>query len=125
MALWNQDVEDQLVTMIQERPPLYDITEKLYANRVVKTELWREIEEKLVISGKFFFLAIEVVSKNCSLLFTSHEQLYCANLFNPYCSNQKSKNYLLAPVLGVMHYLILPSRFVRNPSLVGQNYPKP
>lgn len=52
MALWNQDSEDQLVTMIQERPSLYDVTEKLYANRVVKTELWREIEEKLDISAK-------------------------------------------------------------------------
>ncbi|KAK7149243.1 hypothetical protein R3I94_008764 [Phoxinus phoxinus] len=51
MALWNQDVEDQLVTMIQERPPLYDITDKLYANRVLKSELWREIEDKLVISA--------------------------------------------------------------------------
>ncbi|XP_067250063.1 uncharacterized protein [Chanodichthys erythropterus] len=38
--------------MIQERPGLYDITEKCYVNRVLKAELWREIENKLVISEK-------------------------------------------------------------------------
>ncbi|KAF7708774.1 uncharacterized protein LOC124385086 [Silurus meridionalis] len=52
MALWSEDVEDQLISMIQERPPLYDITQKLYANRSVKAGLWREIEDKLVISEK-------------------------------------------------------------------------
>ncbi|KAG1968294.1 hypothetical protein F2P79_003248 [Pimephales promelas] len=52
MASWNQGAEDQLVTMIQERSPLYDITDKLYSNRVAKTELWHEIEEKLDISAK-------------------------------------------------------------------------
>ncbi|XP_061575399.1 uncharacterized protein C19orf47 homolog isoform X4 [Cololabis saira] len=45
-----QDIEEQLIAMIQERAPLYDITEKCYANRVVKTQLWQEIETKLVIS---------------------------------------------------------------------------
>lgn len=66
MAIWNDDTEDQLITMIKERPALYDITAEHYANRVVKRELWREVENKLVISGKIFFLAIEVFSRNCS-----------------------------------------------------------
>ena len=60
MAIWNEDTEDQLITMIQERLALYDITEKCYTNRVVKRELWREIENKLVISGKTLFLAVEL-----------------------------------------------------------------
>lgn len=54
--------------MIQERPALYDITEKSYSNQLVKAEMWREIENKLVISGKIFFLAIEVFRKT-GLLF--------------------------------------------------------
>ncbi|XP_044037014.1 uncharacterized protein LOC122868788 [Siniperca chuatsi] len=52
MSVWKEETEDQLVSMVQERPALYDITEKLYANRVKKTELWREIENKLGISEK-------------------------------------------------------------------------
>ena len=39
MAIWNEETEDQLMSMIQERPALYDITEHRYANRVVKTTL--------------------------------------------------------------------------------------
>ncbi|XDV22961.1 hypothetical protein PO909_027702 [Leuciscus waleckii] len=50
MAVWNEASEDALISMIQERPALYDITEKSYANRVAKAEKWREIENKLVIS---------------------------------------------------------------------------
>ncbi|KAL7390745.1 hypothetical protein ABVT39_026862 [Epinephelus coioides] len=34
MAIWNDGTEDQLITMIQERPALYDITAKRYANQV-------------------------------------------------------------------------------------------
>ncbi len=60
MAVWNETSEDELISMIQERPGLYDITEKCYVNRVAKAELWREIENKLVISGKISFLSIEV-----------------------------------------------------------------
>ncbi|KAI9514552.1 hypothetical protein NQZ68_032193 [Dissostichus eleginoides] len=52
MAIWNDGTEDQLISMIQERPPLFDITEKKYANRVVKTGLWREIETVLGLSEK-------------------------------------------------------------------------
>ncbi|KAL0965949.1 hypothetical protein UPYG_G00288470 [Umbra pygmaea] len=52
MAIWSEEAEDQLILLIQERPPLYDITEKRYANRVAKTQLWREIENTLSISEK-------------------------------------------------------------------------
>ncbi|KAI9522520.1 hypothetical protein NQZ68_035364 [Dissostichus eleginoides] len=52
MAIWNEGTEDQLISMIQERPPLFDITEKKYANQVVKTGLWREIETELGLSEK-------------------------------------------------------------------------
>ncbi|XP_026113223.1 uncharacterized protein LOC113091810 [Carassius auratus] len=50
MAVWNEASEDALISMIQERPALYDITEKSYSNRLVKAEMWCEIENKLVIS---------------------------------------------------------------------------
>ncbi|XP_034086771.1 uncharacterized protein LOC117555860 [Gymnodraco acuticeps] len=52
MAIWNEEIEDQLISLIQERPALYDITEKLYVNRIVKTGLWREIETQLVLPEK-------------------------------------------------------------------------
>ncbi|XP_034089146.1 uncharacterized protein LOC117557421 [Gymnodraco acuticeps] len=52
MAIWNAETEEQLISLIQERPALYDITEKRYANRTVRTGLWREIETQLVLSEK-------------------------------------------------------------------------
>ncbi|KAL3057595.1 hypothetical protein OYC64_007958 [Pagothenia borchgrevinki] len=52
MAIWNDETEDQLISYIEERPALFDITEKLYANRIVKTGLWREIEALLGLSEK-------------------------------------------------------------------------
>ncbi|KAM6974368.1 zinc finger MYM-type protein 4-like [Tautogolabrus adspersus] len=51
-AVWTVATEEQLITMIQERPLLYHSTEKLYANGVVKTALWREIENEMNISEK-------------------------------------------------------------------------
>ncbi|XP_010794591.1 uncharacterized protein [Notothenia coriiceps] len=52
MAIWNDETEDQFISYIQERPALFDITEKLYENRIVKTGLWREIEALLGLSEK-------------------------------------------------------------------------
>ncbi|KAK5886665.1 hypothetical protein CesoFtcFv8_017678 [Champsocephalus esox] len=52
MAIWNDTNEDLLIALIQERPALYDITEKRYSKRVVKTGLWREIETQLGFSEK-------------------------------------------------------------------------
>ncbi|XP_034001012.1 uncharacterized protein LOC117494283 [Trematomus bernacchii] len=52
MAIWNEAIEDLFITLIQERPALYDITEAKYSNRIVKTGLWREIESQLGFSEK-------------------------------------------------------------------------
>ncbi|XP_034006056.1 uncharacterized protein LOC117498094 isoform X2 [Trematomus bernacchii] len=52
MAIWNEGNEELLITLIEERPALYDITETNYSNRVVKTGLWREIESQLGFSEK-------------------------------------------------------------------------
>ncbi|XP_067296095.1 uncharacterized protein [Pseudorasbora parva] len=52
MAVWTEASEDELISMNQERPALYDITEKCYVNRVAKAEMWREMANKLVISEK-------------------------------------------------------------------------
>lgn len=52
MAIWNEAREEQMISMIQERPALYDIKENLYADRRLKAQLWHEIVSKLVISGK-------------------------------------------------------------------------
>lgn len=64
MAIWTEETEDQMISMIQDRPALYDVSDKRYANRAVKRELWREIANKLVLSGKIFFLAIHLFSSN-------------------------------------------------------------
>ncbi|XP_034073622.1 uncharacterized protein LOC117547178 [Gymnodraco acuticeps] len=47
MAIWNEETEDQLISLIQERPALFDITEKRYASRAAKSGLWREIATQL------------------------------------------------------------------------------
>ncbi|TNN02546.1 hypothetical protein fugu_010033 [Takifugu bimaculatus] len=52
MAMWTEETEDQLISLIQERPVLYDVSEKYYSNRAVKADLWREIEAKLRLSEK-------------------------------------------------------------------------
>lgn len=52
--MWTEESEDQLISLIQERPALYDIAEKHYSNRAVKADLWREIEAKLQLSGSTF-----------------------------------------------------------------------
>ncbi|CAG11942.1 unnamed protein product [Tetraodon nigroviridis] len=52
MAIWTEETEDQLISLIQERPALYDISEKHYSNRAVKADLWREIEARLQLSEK-------------------------------------------------------------------------
>ncbi|XP_047446070.1 uncharacterized protein LOC125011097 [Mugil cephalus] len=49
-ATWNEETEGKLISMVQERPALYDIAENLYSNREVKMQLWHEIENKLFIS---------------------------------------------------------------------------
>lgn len=47
--------KDQPIGMVQERPALYDITEKLYANKGVRTAIRKQqscdIESKRVIAG--------------------------------------------------------------------------
>jgi len=62
MGAWNRTVEDQLINMIQERPALYT-SEARYASRGLKPELWRELEDKLVISGETLCLA--AIGRDC------------------------------------------------------------
>lgn len=52
MATWTEETEEQLIRLIQERPELYDVSEKHYSNRALKAELWREMEAKLRLSGE-------------------------------------------------------------------------
>ncbi|XP_030263001.1 transcription factor Adf-1-like [Sparus aurata] len=52
MSIVTEEAEELLVSMVQERPALYDIREKHYANRAKKTELWGEIQNKLGIPEK-------------------------------------------------------------------------
>lgn len=52
MATWSEALEEQLVTLVEERPPLYDITLQCYSNRNKKDTLWTEIETELRLSAK-------------------------------------------------------------------------
>ncbi|XP_034719615.1 uncharacterized protein LOC117938817 [Etheostoma cragini] len=52
MTLWTDALEEELISMVEDRPPLYNISEKNYSNRVVKTDCWRQITEKINISEK-------------------------------------------------------------------------
>ncbi|KAI9999856.1 hypothetical protein NQD34_011699 [Periophthalmus magnuspinnatus] len=47
MAVWSDAMEEQFVIMVQERPALYDSTNRNYNNRSVKAQLWGDIELKL------------------------------------------------------------------------------
>ncbi|XP_042593606.1 ribonuclease inhibitor-like [Cyprinus carpio] len=74
MAMWNEAVEDELISLIQERPALYDITEKRYANRVAIANSWREIENKLVISGTLVPSCLSccyITQKGCAALISA------------------------------------------------------
>ena len=51
---WNEALEEELISMVEERPPLYNVSEKSYSNRTVKTDCWRQITEKCNLSGKIF-----------------------------------------------------------------------
>lgn len=55
MSIVTEEAEELLVSMVQERPALYDIREKHYANRAKKTELWGEIQNKLGIPGEISY----------------------------------------------------------------------
>ena len=46
MATWTEETEEQLITLVEERPPLYNITLQCYSNRNKKDQLWREIESE-------------------------------------------------------------------------------
>ncbi|XP_059919572.1 uncharacterized protein LOC132466381 [Gadus macrocephalus] len=52
MAKWTEEMEEQLIALVEERPPLYNITLQGYSNRNRKDQLWREIESELHLSGK-------------------------------------------------------------------------
>ncbi|KAJ0066473.1 hypothetical protein NL108_013500 [Boleophthalmus pectinirostris] len=52
MAVWSDAMEEQFVIMVQERPALYDSTNKNYNNRIVKAQLWGDIELKLHTTEK-------------------------------------------------------------------------
>lgn len=71
MATWSEETEVRLINLIQERPALYDITERRYSNRVVKAHLWREIEDKLVVSGKISPLVVQLKHYNFFILYVN------------------------------------------------------
>ncbi|TDG98359.1 hypothetical protein EPR50_G00218110 [Perca flavescens] len=52
MTLWTEALEEVMINMIEERPPLYNVSEKNYSNREVKRDCWRQITEKINISEK-------------------------------------------------------------------------
>ena len=55
MAKWTEEMEEQLIAMVEERPPLYNITLQGYSNRNRKDQLWREIESELHLSGNISY----------------------------------------------------------------------
>ncbi|XP_078135832.1 uncharacterized protein LOC144536521 isoform X2 [Sander vitreus] len=52
MTLWTEALEEEMISMVEERPPLYNVSEKNYSNRGVKADCWRQITEKINISEK-------------------------------------------------------------------------
>jgi len=38
--MWTEEVEEQLISMVEERPSLFAVADKNYSNRLVKTESW-------------------------------------------------------------------------------------
>uniref|UniRef100_A0A9J7YFS5 Uncharacterized protein n=2 Tax=Cyprinus carpio carpio TaxID=630221 RepID=A0A9J7YFS5_CYPCA len=52
MAVWDEAAEDVLISLVQERPALYNTSKYRYDNRVAKDKFWRELEARLVVSEK-------------------------------------------------------------------------
>ena len=55
MAKWTEEMEEQLIALVEERPPLYNITLQGYSKRNRKDQLWREIESELHLSGNISY----------------------------------------------------------------------
>lgn len=96
MGVWNKTVEEQLINMIQERPALYT-SEARYASRGLKPELWRELEDKLVISEKelkrkWESLRTQYTRYKRLLVCTSRQQWILARLqfLEPHTSTKKT-----------------------------------
>lgn len=49
---WNTDLEDKLIEHWQESPCLYDVSSKLYSNRLQKRKSLEEIASKLNMTSK-------------------------------------------------------------------------
>ena len=40
MTLWREGLEEQLISMAEERPPLYAVVDKNYSNRIVNADIF-------------------------------------------------------------------------------------
>ena len=70
MGKWTKEMEEQLIALVEERPPLYNITLQGYSKRKRK-ELWHEIESKLHLSGNISYFC---TTCNKSMSTTMHEK---------------------------------------------------
>ena len=55
MFKWTEEMEEQLIALVEDRPPLYNITLQGYSKRNRKDQLWREIESELHLSGNISY----------------------------------------------------------------------
>jgi hypothetical protein len=46
-------MEEEFIELVRAKPELYDLTHKLYSDKVHKNKVWEEIGTALKKSGKF------------------------------------------------------------------------
>ena len=66
MAKWTEEKEEQLIALVEERPPLYNITLQGYSNRNRKEQLWREIVSELHLSGNMYPTFAQLANNVCA-----------------------------------------------------------
>lgn len=72
---------ERLISLVKERPPLYDCAHPAHYNRDVTSRLWADIATRLSVSGKHSILILRSLSVCLSYLwFRDLNRCSCANV---------------------------------------------
>ena len=62
---WTEEKVDELITLYEARPCLYDTKSKQYSNRDSRRKALAEIATALATTGKFFATQLATVHSGC------------------------------------------------------------
>lgn len=52
----DKEFNELLISLVQERPSLYDLSRVDYHNKDIQDKLWKQVAEVLTVSGEFNLL---------------------------------------------------------------------